>query len=79
MDAGYTTETANKLIDDELAETDPDKRNEILGQLQDIIADDVPIIPSWNGKNTAVALPEVKGVLETLDANYIFRLWTVSK
>ncbi|MDR1790150.1 MAG: ABC transporter substrate-binding protein [Propionibacteriaceae bacterium] len=79
MQNGYNNEEANKLIEDELAETDLAKRNEILGQIQDIIAEDVPIIPSWNGQNTAVALPSVNGVLETLDANYIFRLWTVSK
>ncbi|MDR1710781.1 MAG: ABC transporter substrate-binding protein [Propionibacteriaceae bacterium] len=79
MDAGYDNPEVNKLLDDELAETDTATRNGILGQIQDIIAEDVPIIPSWNGKNTAVALPEMNGVLETLDANYIFRMWAVSK
>ncbi|MDR1852187.1 MAG: ABC transporter substrate-binding protein [Propionibacteriaceae bacterium] len=76
---GYSSEEVNKLIDEELAETDTATRDGIIGQLQDIVAEDVPLVPSWNGKNTAVARTDVKGVEETLDANYIFRLWEVDK
>ena len=76
---GYSNPEVNKLLEQELAETDTAKRDEIIGQLQDIAADDVPYIPSWFGKNVAVAGPGVSGVKETLDPTYIFRLWTISK
>jgi peptide/nickel transport system substrate-binding protein len=76
---GYSNAEVNKLIEQELAETDTAKRDEIIAQLQDIAAEDVPYIPSWFGKNVAVAGPGVSGVEETLDPTYIFRLWTISK
>ena len=76
---GYENPDANKLLDQELAETDETKRNQIIGQLQDIVADDVPLVPSWNGKNVAVARDGMQGVKETLDPTYIFRFWDISK
>lgn len=75
----YSNEEVNKLLSEELAETDTAAREEILEQLQDITAEDVPLIPSWNGKNVAVAVDGVTGVEETLDPTYIFRLWMVKK
>ena len=36
-------------------------------------------IPSWNGKNVAVATDGMEGVAETLDPTYIFRIWDISK
>jgi peptide/nickel transport system substrate-binding protein len=69
----------NKLLDQELEETDAAKREEIIGQLQDITAEVVPLIPSWNGQNVAVANSSMQGVEDTLDPTYIFRFWMISK
>jgi peptide/nickel transport system substrate-binding protein len=76
---GYSNEEVNKLVAQQVGETDTAKREQIIGQLQDLTAKDVPLIPSWNGKNVAVANKQVKGVKDTLDATYIFRLWSISK
>jgi peptide/nickel transport system substrate-binding protein len=76
---GYSNPEVNKLVAQQLGETDTAKREAIIGQLQDIVAKDVPLIPSWNGKNVAVAQKDMKGVKDTLDATYIFRLWAISK
>jgi peptide/nickel transport system substrate-binding protein len=43
------------------------------------VAEDVPLIPSWNGQNVAVATDKMSGVEETLDPTYIFRFWGISK
>jgi peptide/nickel transport system substrate-binding protein len=75
----YSSDEVNTLLDQELAETDAAARDEIIGQLQDVVAEDVPLIPSWFGKNVAVAGQGVTGVEETLDPTYIFRLWEISK
>ena len=75
----YSSEKVNRLLDKELAETDPAKREAIIGQLQDIVAEDVPLVPSWFGKNVAVAGTGMSGVEETLDPTYVFRLWEISK
>jgi peptide/nickel transport system substrate-binding protein len=76
---GYSNPEVNKLLDEELAETDTAKREDMIGQLQDITAQDVPLIPSWNGQNVAVATKKMQGGAETLDPTYIFRFWTISK
>lgn len=75
----YSNEEVNSLLDEELAETDTAAREEIIMELQDIVAEDVPLIPSWNGQNVAVASDKMEGVEETLDPTYIFRFWGISK
>jgi peptide/nickel transport system substrate-binding protein len=75
----YSNEEVNTLLDQELAETDPAAREELIMQLQDIVAEDVPLIPSWNGENVAVASDQMEGVEETLDPTYIFRFWGITK
>lgn len=75
----YSNDEVNSLLDEELAETDPAAREETIMQLQDIVAEDVPLIPSWNGQNVAVASDAMEGVEETLDPTYIFRFWGISK
>jgi peptide/nickel transport system substrate-binding protein len=76
---GYSNEEVNTLLDSELAETDEAAREEQIGQLQDIVAEDVPLIPSWNGQNVAITTGQIEGVQETLDPTYIFRFWGISK
>lgn len=76
---GYSNAKVNDLVAQQQGETDTAKREQIIGQLQDITAQDVPLIPSWNGKNVAVASKQMNGVKDTLDATYIFRLWSISK
>lgn len=76
---GYSNPEVNKLVTAQQGETDTAAREAMIGQLQDIVATDVPLVPSWNGQNVAVARPEVQGVVETLDPTYIFRIWSISK
>ncbi|GAB2757588.1 ABC transporter substrate-binding protein [Nocardioides salsibiostraticola] len=76
---GYQNDDVNALLDQELGETDEGARDEQIGELQDIVAQDVPLIPSWNGQNVAVATSQMSGVEETLDPTYIFRFWMISK
>jgi peptide/nickel transport system substrate-binding protein len=76
---GYSNPEANKLVAHEQASTDTDTRMSDFAKLQDIAATDVPFVPSWVGNNVAVYGQGVNGVEGTLDAAYIFRLWTISK
>jgi peptide/nickel transport system substrate-binding protein len=75
----YSNPEVNKLLDKEIGETDEAARADEIGQLQDIVAEDVPLIPSWNGQNVAVANSSMQGVEDTLDPTYIFRFWMISK
>ncbi|CAN5468829.1 ABC transporter substrate-binding protein [soil metagenome] len=76
---GYSNDEVNSLLDQALGETDEAARADEIGQLQDIVAEDVPLIPSWNGQNVAVATDKMSGVEETLDPTYIFRFWGITK
>ncbi|MGH3471177.1 MAG: ABC transporter substrate-binding protein [Nocardioidaceae bacterium] len=76
---GYKNATVNRLVAQEEATSNKSTREGIFVQLQNIAAQDVPFIPSWVGKNTAVYGPGVKGVQSTLDPSFIFRFWMLSK
>jgi peptide/nickel transport system substrate-binding protein len=75
---GYHNDEVNELVKEELGSTDNDLRLENFQKLQEIEARDVPIVPSWVGNNVAVYNDDVQQVKETLDAAYIFRLWTIT-
>jgi peptide/nickel transport system substrate-binding protein len=75
----YSNPQVNQLVAKEQGTSDNAVREQTFQQLQRIVAEDVPLIPSWVGKNTAVVNPAMEGVEETLDPAFIFRMWTVSK
>jgi len=75
----YQSDEANDLVAQEQGTEDPAEREQVFGDLQQLVADDVPVIPSWVGKNIAVAGPGMTGVEETLDPAFIFRFWTITK
>ena len=76
---GYSNPEANGLVDEEQGTEDPAAREEIFGQLQDLVATDVPFIPSWVGQNIGVYGAGMEGVEDTLDPSFIFRFWLVNK
>ncbi|MGI8521962.1 MAG: ABC transporter substrate-binding protein [Nocardioides sp.] len=76
---GYSNPKVNKLLAKERGETNQGKRVKEFEQLQQIVAHDVPLIPTWTGINNAVATTDMSGVKETLDSAYIFRMWLPSK
>jgi peptide/nickel transport system substrate-binding protein len=75
----YSSQQVNQLVAKEQGSSKEAVREQTFQQLQQIVAEDVPLIPSWVGKNVAVVGPGMKGVEETLDPAFIFRMWTVSK
>jgi peptide/nickel transport system substrate-binding protein len=76
---GYKSQAADDLVNAEQASSDQGKREDAFGKLQDLVAKDVPFIPSWVGQNVGVYGPGMKGVEDTLDPSFIFRFWLVSK
>lgn len=49
------------------------------GKVQDIVADQLPFLPLWQGKQYAVARDTVTGLEWTLDASTVFRFWEIKK
>ncbi|MEZ0580525.1 ABC transporter substrate-binding protein [Nocardioides sp. MH1] len=76
---GYKNPDANDLVTQEQGTDDAAAREDAFGQLQDIVANDVPFIPSWVGQNTGVYGKGMEGVEDTLDPSFIFRFWLVTK
>ncbi|WP_159551586.1 ABC transporter substrate-binding protein [Citricoccus sp. K5] len=76
---GYVNEEVDQLIAEQRVTPDADERNEKLGQIQDIVGEELSTLPLLQGAQVAVSGPDVTGVEDTLDASFKFRLGAVSK
>jgi peptide/nickel transport system substrate-binding protein len=75
----YKNDQMDKLLADQQATTDQAKREEIFKQIQEIAAEEVPIIPIWQGKQVAAVRDGITGVADTFDPSFQFRYWLISK
>src|SRR5262249_43372002 len=76
---GYSNKEVNDALDTELKESDEAKRTDAFGVVQDAEANDVPLIPLWEGKQIAAIKDTVEGVEKTVDPAFQFRFWLVTK
>ncbi|MFG2719346.1 ABC transporter substrate-binding protein [Streptomyces sp. NPDC048416] len=75
---------ANKEITDDIlpataATADRAATEAEFGRLQDIVADELPVLPLWQGKQYAVARTGITGLEWTLDPSTVFRFWEIKK
>jgi peptide/nickel transport system substrate-binding protein len=75
----YANPQMDKLLADQKASTDQAERERIFKQIQEIAAEDVPIIPIWQGKQVAAVRDGVTGVDQTFDPSFQFRYWLIAK
>ncbi|OIH94965.1 MULTISPECIES: ABC transporter substrate-binding protein [unclassified Curtobacterium] len=73
----YDDSVIQDLIAKEQAESDPDKRADLIEQAQEREASQISTLPLLQGKSVAVASKDVKGL--QLDASFKFRYATLSK
>ncbi|MCL1472185.1 ABC transporter substrate-binding protein [Argonema antarcticum] len=73
----YYSDRMNKLIQQERAEQNPQKRKQIFVEIQDLLAKDVPLIPLWQSKDYAFAKKGLQGV--QLDPILQLPLWQIGK
>ncbi len=76
---GYSDEEVNAALDTEVGSEDAAEREEAFGVVQDKQAEDVPVIPLWEGKQVAAVREGVEGVEKTFDPAFQFRFWLVTK
>jgi peptide/nickel transport system substrate-binding protein len=74
----------NKTITEELVPATAAQRDRAAtandyGRLQDIVADELPMVPIWQAKQYAVVRDGVYGLEKCLDASTVFRFWEISK
>ena len=73
----YNNKLMNELIASQRKEQDVTKRSQILQQIQEILAQDVPFIPLWQNKEYAFAQRGVNGV--KIEPNQQLPYWNISK
>ena len=79
LQSHYEDDTTTKLLKDEATDSDKASRTATLKEIQDRVADQVPILPLLTGSQVAVAGTDVNGLDETLDAAFKFRFTSLSK
>ncbi|MEV3870404.1 ABC transporter substrate-binding protein [Streptomyces sp. NPDC049906] len=67
------------LIPATAAESNRGATNDEYGELQQIVAREVPIVPLWQAKQYAVVQDGVYGLENCLDASTVFRFWEINK
>ncbi|MFI6939826.1 ABC transporter substrate-binding protein [Streptomyces sp. NPDC050418] len=76
----YTNETiTGTIVPGTAAQTDRTATQDQFAELQDLVADELPIIPLWQGKQYAVVGEEISGVEWCLDSSTVFRFWELQK
>ncbi|PZD73737.1 putative D,D-dipeptide-binding periplasmic protein DdpA [Acaryochloris thomasi RCC1774] len=73
----YYRERMNQLIDQERQSQDPQERQKIFAEIQDIVAEDVPYIPLWQRREYAFAQDNVKGI--RLEPTQHLPFWPLKK
>ncbi|MDB1089029.1 ABC transporter substrate-binding protein [Streptomyces sp. ACA25] len=68
-----------ELIPRTAGESDRGQTVADFAELQHIVAEELPIIPLWQGRQYAVAAESINGLQWTLDASTVFRFWEISK
>ena len=76
---GYSNREVDDLIATEKASTDQAERVAAFEEIQRIAAEDVPIVPIWQGAQVAAVREGITGVDETFDPSFVFRYWLVGK
>lgn len=73
----YYSDRVNELIAQERQEQNPEKRQEIFAELQQILAEDIPFIPLWQGKQYIFAQKNIQGAI--VQPTQLSPFWTISK
>ncbi|MET9499698.1 ABC transporter substrate-binding protein [Streptomyces sp. NPDC006552] len=68
-----------ELIPAERREADRLTASKSLQLIQNIVADDVPILPLWQGKQYVAARDDITGVERTLSSSAVLQLWELDR
>ncbi|MFI7009548.1 ABC transporter substrate-binding protein [Streptomyces sp. NPDC050145] len=68
-----------RLIPAERREADRLTATDSIERIQDIVADDVPVLPLWQGKQYVAARDDITGVEWALSASSVLQLWELGR
>ncbi|WP_329040138.1 ABC transporter substrate-binding protein [Streptomyces sp. NBC_00178] len=75
---GYVSEKMDRLITSTQQYSDRSRTSADFKELQQLVGEDVPLIPLWQKKDYVVATPDVSGSQYLSDGTGIWRLWELS-
>ncbi|MFE7837218.1 ABC transporter substrate-binding protein [Streptomyces sp. NPDC057474] len=75
LNNGYSSEQADRLIKDSQRYEDRSRAATDFKELQEVVAQDVPMIPLWQRKEYVLSSGEVGGAQYLSDGTGVFRLW----
>jgi peptide/nickel transport system substrate-binding protein len=75
----YDNPAVDALIQEQAVTSDATKRAELIGQIQDKVAADLPTVPLLQGAQVAVTGAGIQGAKDTLDASFKFRYAALSR
>ncbi|MEV0172462.1 ABC transporter substrate-binding protein [Streptomyces sp. NPDC050803] len=73
------SEIRNSLIPESRREADRQSAVTSLTEMQDIVAEDVPVLPLWQGKQYVAARDDVTGTAYALNSSSTLQLWELSR
>ncbi|CAM5642474.1 Peptide/nickel transport system substrate-binding protein OS=Streptomyces griseomycini OX=66895 GN=FHS37_004820 PE=3 SV=1 [Streptomyces griseomycini] len=80
LNNNYENDTiTGSLIPRTAAQSDRSATEKEFGRLQDVVAEELPVLPVWQAKQYAVVRDDVYGLEYCLDASTVFRFWELSK
>ncbi|MFI6877980.1 ABC transporter substrate-binding protein [Streptomyces sp. NPDC050400] len=80
LNAPYANSTIRgQLLPAERREADRLTASKSLQQIQNIVADDVPVLPLWQGKQYVASRDDITGVEWALSSSSILQLWELSR
>ncbi|WP_406054792.1 ABC transporter substrate-binding protein [Kribbella sp. NBC_00889] len=65
---GYRSSAAAKLLQQETTEQNGLERDDLIGQLQGVLAQEVPAVPAWQGRFTVAAGKDIENVPAALNS-----------
>ena len=68
-----------QLIPKAAAESDRSSTVSDFQEMQDLVAEDVPVIPLWQSKQYVLSQDNINGLEWSLDASAVFRFWEIQK
>lgn len=73
----YYNDKINQLIQEQRQEQNPEKRQAIFIEIQELLGEDVPFIPLWLDKDYVFTQKNISGV--SLEPTQQFPFWTINK
>ncbi|MEU3371973.1 ABC transporter substrate-binding protein [Streptomyces sp. NPDC006711] len=74
-----STDIRNTLIPESRVAADRNQASKSFEQIQDIVANDVPVIPLWQGKQYVAARTDITGTEWAIDSSSNLRLWELGR